>query len=247
MKQERKRSFSVTALRTDLYRENQNLIDFIDRHVPKEDIHEGMILAITSKIVSLAEKRVVEKSTENKTDLIKKEAQYFLGKTAYNCHLTIHHGLLLPAAGIDESNCDGDKYILLPISPYDSAQKLHQDLSAKWKLKNLGILLTDSHTSPLRRGVTGIALAHWGFAAITDKKDSPDLFNRLITMTAINNVDALSSAAVWCMGETDESRPLAVISGADVQWTTSSSAKEVQISPEEDLYSPLLADFIKPS
>jgi dihydrofolate synthase / folylpolyglutamate synthase len=62
-------------------------------------------------------------------------------------------------AEIDESNGDG-KFILLPRDSYESAYTLWEILREKYKLKDLGIIITDSRTIPFRNGTTGVSLGH---------------------------------------------------------------------------------------
>lgn len=216
---------------------------------PQEILKEKSILAITSKIVSLAEKAIVLKSDISKEDLVKRESEYSLGGTAYGMGLTITKGLLIAAAGIDESNVDahsiGDHYIIYPKDPYLGAQKLLGDLKKHFGLKDLGIILTDSHTQPLRRGVIGIGLAHAGFKATQSKVGLPDLFGKPLKMTFINSLDALASAAVFTMGEGDERCPLALIEGANVEFTNEkSSPDEIHISWQDDIYRGLIEKVI---
>ncbi|RYZ66279.1 MAG: hypothetical protein EOP05_19375, partial [Proteobacteria bacterium] len=64
---------SVTALATPVYHAGESLTDFILAALGRLSL-EGKILAVTSKIVSLAEGAVVEKSQTTKKELILKEA-----------------------------------------------------------------------------------------------------------------------------------------------------------------------------
>jgi F420-0:gamma-glutamyl ligase len=233
--------FRVRPIRTEIFAAGDGLEDFVFRSIPKDLVREGMILAITSKIISLAEGAVVPRAGISKGDLIRREADAFLGETLFGVCLTIKHGILIPSAGIDESNSATGDYILFPKDPYASARKLHEGLSRRWDLKQWGIVVTDSHTQPLRKGVTGIGLAHWGFKATRDLIGSPDLFGREAKMTHVNVLDAVAGAAVYRMGEIAERCPLALVYGSRAEFTQSSSAKEIQISLEEDLYGALIS------
>lgn len=240
------RSFTVTPIETDVFTLNEDLSDFIARNVPKEHVQEGMVLAVTTKVVSLSEGRVVAKSeVSSKEDLVRSESDTFLGTIAYGTSLTIAKGLLIAAAGIDESNAEGDYYILYPQDPYASARKLWKSLRNKWDIQNLGVILTDSHTTPLRRGVTGIGLSFWGFDPTDDLVGKPDLFGRPFKMTQINHVDALSAAAVYAMGEGTAPQPLAIVSGASLRFCDEDLRKKLSIPLEEDLYFPLLDMALK--
>ena len=232
--------FRVIPLRTEVFSAGEDLVDFVVRGVPRERVAEKMILAITSKIVSIAEGALVPRGEIGKPELIHREAEAYLGETLYGVALTIKHGILIPSAGIDESNSVDGAFILFPKDPYASARRLHAALRKAWGLHDLGIIITDSHTQPLRKGVTGIGLAHWGFKATRDLVGESDLFGREMKMTHVNVLDALAVSAVYGMGEVAERRPLALIYGSGAEFTETSSQTEIAIPREGDLYGHLL-------
>jgi F420-0:gamma-glutamyl ligase len=226
----------VKAYSTRIFGLGENLIEFIINEMG-EEIQEGHILVVTSKIVSLWLNRVIPKHLISKEALIREEADQYLGCTEYGVHLTIKENQLFPSSGIDESNCQGDYWILFPKDPYKVAEKILEEVKTRLKFNRLGIIMTDSKTTPLRRGVTGTALAYAGFQGVINKKGSLDLFDRPLKVTEINQADALASAAVLLMGEGAEGKPLALIK-IEVSFKKV-SAKEIQIAPKEDLYAPL--------
>jgi F420-0:gamma-glutamyl ligase len=237
-------SYSVTALQTPVFHPGQNLISFVaenlEQYLGNGAQSEQLVVCVTSKIVSLAENRLVTKSSIAKKELVERESDVYLGEIAYGCHLTVKHGLLIASAGIDESNSETGDYILFPEDPFASLRSLHQELCARFKLDKLGLIMTDSHTTPLRNGVTGISLAYWGMRGIRSFIGSPDIFGRPLQMTNVNIVDALASAAVLAMGEANERRPLALIRGAEIEFTPDTDPREVAIPIEIDLYGPIL-------
>lgn len=103
--------------------------------IPRKEFKEGSILAVTSKIVSLSEGCRVSKETISKEALVRKESDHYLGEIGYGSYLTIKHGLMIPSAGIDESNSEGDHYITFPKNPFyrprKSALKLRKNLNLK--------------------------------------------------------------------------------------------------------------------
>lgn len=243
-------SLSVQAVQTTIFRVGDALVPFLKAQLlralgtPSE--LEGKVLVITSKIVSLSEGRIISKDKTSKEDLVRSESDVFLGEIGYGCFLTIKHGLFIPSAGIDESNAEGDFYILYPENPFETANEIRSEFMRDWGLKNFGILLSDSKTTPLRAGVTGVALAHAGFKGVRDHVGAPDLFGRPLKMTRVNVADAIAAAAVFCMGEADESAPLAFVNGGvEFCESNASSAKsECLIHPELDLYRPLYKEFL---
>jgi coenzyme F420-0:L-glutamate ligase/coenzyme F420-1:gamma-L-glutamate ligase len=144
----------VESIKTRVFRENEDLISFIEEYLPK--IEDGDIIIITSKIVALSEGRTFTAHTpEEKIEYIKKESTSYT-RTKY-VHLTIHDRMPMANAGIDESNGNG-KCIMLPKDSYESAYELWLQLKEKYQLANLGIIIVDSRTLPFRNGTTGVSL-----------------------------------------------------------------------------------------
>lgn len=177
-----------------------------------DHIAENSVLAVTSKILSLSEGRVVRPEECGRDDIIEQEADLFLpkGGNKYNVYLTIKNNMLIPNAGVDESN-SGGYYIRWPKDPQASAEYCWRFLRAHFHVKNVGVIVTDSTDTPLKWGVSGVCIAHCGFDGINDKIGSLDLFGRELRMTKINVAGALAAAAVLCMGEADEQTPIALI------------------------------------
>ncbi|MDR1475326.1 MAG: coenzyme F420-0:L-glutamate ligase [Holosporales bacterium] len=214
-------------------------------------IGDDVILAVTSKIVSLSEFRIIaKKDVKNKSDLIRAESDFYI-KTNSPMFITIKHGILIPSAGIDESN-GNDFYILYPQEPFRSAERIWRLAKDIFNVDNLGVIITDSHTTPMRRGVTGIALSWCGFKPTRDYIGQRDIFKKKLRYTKVNNVDALAASAVFIMGEANEQTPLAIITEApNIAFTqvppTTEEINDFTIDLEEDLYSPLLngANWVK--
>lgn len=243
----------ITALKTQRVSPHDSLEIVIDQAI--SELQENTILCITSKIISLCEGAVVSKAdVPDKRALIRREADAYLPdqeNNPYNISLTVKNSILIPTAGIDESNGE-DIYILYPRDIQKSAFDLWSRLREKHKIKNLGILITDSTTTPMRRGVTGIGLGWCGFNALYDYVGKPDCFGNPLRVTKINNLDALATASVFVMGEGNEQTPLAIIQNAPkIEFQDRAPSQEeiaeVTISLEDDLYAPVLtaAPWIK--
>ncbi|MBV2167078.1 MAG: coenzyme F420-0:L-glutamate ligase [Bdellovibrio sp.] len=235
----------ISPIHTSIFHPGNDLVEFILQHIDRSSCTERSILAITSKIVSLAENRLVAHDSVDKKSLIRQEADYYLGEIGHGVSLTIKHGLLLPAAGIDESNSEKGDYILYPQDPYQSAEALRTALKERLGLREFGIILTDSHTGPLRLGVVGASLAFAGFHPVKNMIGQKDIFGRPLKMTKINHADSLATAAVLMMGEADECCPLALIQNAPVVFTDSPSRSDLEVSPEDDMYLPLYQHLLK--
>lgn len=230
----------VQAIKTRIFRQGEDLIDFIINHIG--DIKKDSVIIVTSKIVALAEKRTIISDIKGKEKLIRAESKIAI-PTKY-VWLTVTDGQLMANAGIDESNANG-KFILLPKDSFKSASRLRQILRKKFHLKNLGVLITDSRTTPLRAGVTGVALGYAGFCGIKDYVGKPDIFGRKFKFSKTNVADSLASAAVLVMGEGAERQPLAVITQAPVKFCKKIKRRQLQIDISDDMYQPLFSQLSK--
>jgi F420-0:gamma-glutamyl ligase len=233
------------AIKTRVLKPPQdNLYEALDSSLT--DLQEGDVLCITSKVLSIHQGRCVKiEPSLNKDDLVRQEAEQYLPGTANKAGvpLTLKEHTLIPSAGIDESNAAG-YYILWPINSTAAAREICQHLKQKNNLAKLAVIITDSHTIPLRWGVVGISIGFWGLNPLHDYRGQPDIFGRKLTMTQTNVVDALAATAVLIMGEGSEQTPLVIIRGADfVQFTERNMKSEFIIPPELDLYAPLLKVF----
>ncbi len=203
----------VTPYKTKKVRVGDDLYQILDRYLP--DLHEKDVVVITSKIVAICQGRVVKNDGSiNKLDLMRKEAQLYLPERhiRHGIHLTITHDLFIASAGIDESNGNG-YFILWPKDIEKTVNEIWRYLRRKHELRHLGVIITDSHLSPLRRGITGLGIGWCGFQALTDYIGKPDIFGRLLKFTMTNLLDGLAASAVLLMGEGFEQTPLSVISG----------------------------------
>lgn len=235
----------VKAYKTHKITANENLYAILDKYLPK--LAEKSIVVLTSKIVGICEGRVVKKeSVEQKDELAKQEADYYLPReyNQYGFMLTINHNLLVASAGIDESNSNGH-YALWPKDPQKSVNRIRDYLVKKHTISKIGVLLTDSHLSPLRWGVTGTSIAHSGFRSLNSYVGKPDIFGELMKVEQANVADALATAAVIEMGEGNEQQPLAVITDAGfVQFQQRPPTQEeldaLRIDLEDDVYASLL-------
>lgn len=211
------------------------------------ELKEKSIIVFTSKIISIWQGRCLSGNLiKNKDDLIKKEAELYLERgqapKGYAV-LTIKNNTLIPSAGIDESNGRGF-YILWPKAPFSAAKKIYRFIKKNYHLKNFGIIISDSHTIPMRTGTVGISLAYYGFEPLKDYRGKKDIFGRKFKIQQLNIADSLAATATLAMGEGREQTPLAIIENIDfVKFEEIDSAKlnPLKIKREEDIYGPLLS------
>lgn len=231
----------IYPIKTRIFRENEDLIAFILKYV--KNLRENSILVVTSKIVALSEGRTVEyKNRRQKIKFIKKESEFAI-RTKHTW-LTLKDGTIMANAGIDESNAKG-KLIFLPKDSFRSANLIRKKLKKIFKIKNLGVLITDSRVFPLRAGIVGVSLGYAGFKGIRDYRGSKDIFGRVLKISRTDVADGLATAAVLSMGEGKEQQPLALIKNAPIEFVEKIDKKELFINPKEDLYLPLFGSILE--
>lgn len=243
-------TYNITIMKTIAYKThkiqpNENIFDILDKYLPR--LQEKSVVAIASKIVGICEGRVVKidnKNSNQKDELIKQEAKYYLPEKHFGVMMTINHNMLVANAGIDESNTE-NSFSLWPKDPQKSANKIREYLVEKHKIKKLGVILTDSKTTPLRWGVTGYSISHSGFQALKNYIGTKDIYGREMHVEQLNIADSLATAASVVSGEGNEQQPIAVIT--DVPFVdfqernpTKNELEELKIKMGDDIYSSLL-------
>lgn len=224
--------------------QDQNLTALLDRYITT--LQEGSIVVIASKIVAICEGRVVKTGEKEKKELIRQESDYYLDTSnTYDITLAVKDNILIASAGIDESNGKGN-YILWPQDAQKSAVEVWNHLKTKFGLRKIGVIITDSRTTVLRWGTTGVGLGYAGFKPLRDYIDVKDIFGRPLQHTKASVLDGLASAAVVVMGEGSEQTPLALMTelGNTVEFQdhapTAEELDSIAIDMDTDIYAPLL-------
>lgn len=224
-----------------------NLFALLDESLPR--LRESDIVAITSKVVSIHQGRCIpEQDVPSRDALIMREAERYVPRRRvphrYSI-LTIKAHTLIPSSGIDQSNANGH-YILWPRHPMRAAREIRAHLAKKFRVRNLGIIITDSHSTLLRRGIMGVAIGFSGIAPLKDYRGTKDIFGRIMRVSIANVADALAACGVLAMGEGNERTPLVVIRGAKgITFTKKDHARSFFVDQREDIYAPLLKVFRK--
>jgi F420-0:gamma-glutamyl ligase len=213
-------------------------------------LEEGDVVAITSKVVAIHQGRCVAADTvADKEDLVAREADRWIPKASskYGITLAIKGGTLIASAGIDASNAR-DHYVLWPSDPWGAAREICLRFRQAHSVSRLGVILTDSHCIPLRRGTVGISISCFGFEPLFDYRGRPDIFGRPLEVTMSNQADAMAAAAVGLMGEGAECIPAVVIrSWPGLTFSDTDHSEKFLIPPDEDIFAPLLAPLINRS
>lgn len=241
----------ATAIKTPLVELNDNLHQVIARSI--KFLPEKSVLVISSKIISYCQGRWVKKTAESdeeekerKHDLVRKEADRYLEPhtSRYDLMVTIKDQTVTVNAGIDESNAAGG-YILWPENLQETVNDVWHFLRQHFNLKVVGVVVSDSRTTPLRWGVVGTALVHCGFKALHNYIGDKDLFGREMTMEQVSVSESMAAAAVLEMGEVAERTPLCIVENVRLiefqdRTPTEKELEDLEISLEDDVYAPFL-------
>jgi F420-0:gamma-glutamyl ligase len=207
------------------------------------EFHEKEIFVITSKIVSIHQGRtILNDGTVSRDELMRREAEKIFVQRKYDegvATVTLKNNTIVSGAGIDESNGDG-YFILLPENVQEFCKELHAYLCKRFHVKQCGVVVTDSHSTPLRYGAIGVGIGFYGFIPLKHYQGFPDIFGRKFKYERSNLVDGVAAAAVLAMGEGDEQTPCAVVSDLKgIDFVTGDFYDHWVIPRDEDLYYPL--------
>lgn len=214
---------------------NDNIADIITKH---SELENDDVLVVTSKIVSKSEGRIVEldpldaKAFEN---LVLSESRRVLRRRGELLITETHHGFICANAGIDRSNINPGKVVLLPVNPDLSARKIRERIKGKLGL-TVGVIISDTFGRTWRRGVVDVALGCAGIGAILDLRGTTDNFGNQLKATEIAIADEIASAAELAKPKA-AGTPVVIIRGLDKQlFRPSSITDEIVRAPSEDLF-----------
>jgi len=182
-----------------------DLFSVLDEYL--SDVQEGDVVLISSKIVAIGDGRTHRLDEVDKETLVAAEADLLIPRSYWPSPLTVTHNAFIGTSGIDESNA-GEHLIMLPIDTFASAEKIHGYLKKRFDIGNVGVVITDSASQPLRRGAAGISIGFWGFEPVINHIGKKDLFGRKMQIEQSNLADGLAAGATVVMGEVDECQPV---------------------------------------
>lgn len=221
-------AMELIPVKTRIIKPKDNLVELIPKTLKNNDI-----LVVASKVLAYSQGRVMAANNKEFNEIVEKEGKK-LFPTNY-CNLTYKEGHLIPNAGVDKSNTPNGQIVLWPKNSFKEAERLQQELRKKYKLKNLGIIISDSTCAPMRVGVHGISIGYFGFEGVEDVRGSKDIFGKPLKVTRRNLADSLADAATILMGESDARVPFVIIRGAPVKFTNA-KVKRGYIRLKSDLY-----------
>jgi coenzyme F420-0:L-glutamate ligase len=217
-------------------------LDLIDNDIL--GIAETPLGTTEGRVINLADVELSEEAIEladeyelipEVAELVLREADEILGGIPHVL-LTIKNNTLMANAGVDKSNVPPDHASLLPVDSRSSAERIRLEAKNRYG-RDIGVLVIDSRTQPLRLGNIGMALGVAGFRPVADDRGKLDLFGNEMRITRRAIADNLASACTAVMGESDESIPGVLIRSAPVEFIDESfDSSAMWIRPQECMY-----------
>jgi coenzyme F420-0:L-glutamate ligase / coenzyme F420-1:gamma-L-glutamate ligase len=218
----------------------------------KLQLIDNDVLVITQKIVSKAEGRIVDLDKIKPSAFSQKIAKDY-HKNAAHIELILqeskrivrmdhgviitetHQGFICANAGIDESNIGDKKNVsLLPSDPDASAKKIQHELVNVFKIKKLGVIISDSWGRPWREGQVNFAIGTYGIDPLIDYRGEKDVYGYILSASVIAIADELASAAELMMGKTNQI-PAVLIRGYHYE-NTNKNAKILLRNAQKDMF-----------
>jgi coenzyme F420-0:L-glutamate ligase/coenzyme F420-1:gamma-L-glutamate ligase len=196
-------------------RPGDDLAALITRAAPW--LRDGDVLVVTSKIVSKAEDRLVDlPETEPEREAVREaaltaETARVVARRGPTRIVQTHHGFVMASAGIDASNVEPSRLVLLPKDPDASARALRAALRERHAL-NVAVIISDTMGRTWRNGLTDVALGAAGIPPLRDHRGETDPHGNELQLTQIAIVDELAGAGELVKGKIDQV-PVAVVRG----------------------------------
>jgi coenzyme F420-0:L-glutamate ligase/coenzyme F420-1:gamma-L-glutamate ligase len=200
-------------------------------------VRDGDVVCVASKVVSKSEGAFAELPEAADVHaarriLATREAARIVADTPWVLVVETRHGFVCANAGIDTSNVDAGRALLLPEDPDASAAQLRAAVGERTGA-DVGVVVTDTFGRPWRMGQTDVALGAAGITALRDERGTTDMQGRTLEVTLVAVADELAAAADLVRRKADGT-PFVLIRGADV--AGAGTARELLRPAAEDIF-----------
>jgi coenzyme F420-0:L-glutamate ligase/coenzyme F420-1:gamma-L-glutamate ligase len=173
-----------------------------------QELRDGDVVLVTSKVVSKAEGRVRQGEREA---AIRGETVRVVARRGPTSIVENRLGLVMAAAGVDASNVAPGWVVLLPVDPDASARALRRQLHDDTG-RNVAVVVTDTAGRAWRTGQTDLAVGVAGLEPLDDLSGRTDGYGNELAVTAPAVADELASVAELVAGKLG-GRPVSVVRG----------------------------------
>jgi coenzyme F420-0:L-glutamate ligase/coenzyme F420-1:gamma-L-glutamate ligase len=201
-------------------------------------LEDGDVLAVTQKVVSKAEGRVVPVGEEGKAAWVAREARRIVARRGDLVIAETRHGFVCANAGVDASNVEEGYVTLLPEDPDGTAERIRASVG-RVSGAEVAVVITDTFGRPWRHGLVNVAIGCAGLPSLVDLRGTKDGIGRILDVTIVALADEIAAATGLVMGKA-EGVPAAVVRGVRAEGPYLPASAMIRIG-EEDLfpYSPV--------
>jgi coenzyme F420-0:L-glutamate ligase / coenzyme F420-1:gamma-L-glutamate ligase len=220
-------------------RPGDDLADLLSPALSAIGIRDGDVVAVTQKVVSKAEGRVVPEGA-GRAAWVEQETSRVVARRDDLVIAETRHGFVCANAGVDASNVEAGFLTLLPEDPDGSAERLRKALSERLG-SELAVVITDTFGRPWRQGLVNVAIGCSGLPALVDLRGTFDSQGRELEATIVALADEVAAASGLVMGKA-AGVPAAVVRGVGLE-APAGAARDLVRPREDDLFreSPLVA------
>jgi coenzyme F420-0:L-glutamate ligase / coenzyme F420-1:gamma-L-glutamate ligase len=221
------------------FKPGDDLAELLAEPLAAAGIRESDIVAVTQKIISKAEGRLVE--GVDRGPWIEEESVRVLARRGELVIAETRHGFVCANAGVDASNVEPGILSLLPLDPDASAERIRVGLVEHLGLSRLGVVVTDTFGRPWRQGLVNVAIGCAGMPSIVDLRGQVDHNGRELEATMVAVADEVAAASGLVMAKSSRV-PVAIVRGVAMDGAEG-RARDIVRAPEEDLFreSPLIS------
>ncbi|MEJ7764304.1 MAG: coenzyme F420-0:L-glutamate ligase [Acidimicrobiales bacterium] len=203
-----------------------------------EVLMSGDVVVVTQKVVSKAEGRVAVIDADDPAahrSLVEAEAVRVLRRRGDLVITETRHGFVCANAGVDLSNIERGRAVLLPLDPDRSARRIRDGLLAHLGIE-VAVVVSDTFGRAWRRGATDVAIGVAGLAGVVDLRGTDDALGRPLQVTEVCVADEVAAAAELVMGKA-KGIPVAIVRGVDRAFLREGSVRAEVVRPyAEDLF-----------
>lgn len=233
--------------------EGQDIASLITRACKNNSIEilTNDIIVITHKIVSKSEGRTVDLKDIKPSSFALRTGRH-IGKDPRQVEVILSesrrlvkmvkgliisetaHGFVCANAGVDQSNVQNGKLVLLPKDSDRSAQKIRNEIQKQTRRK-ISLIISDTFGRPWREGQVDVAIGIAGLEPFADYRGRKDQYGYHLKASVICVADELASAAELSMNKLDRV-PVVIIRGYPFKKNEKATSRELCRKPARDLF-----------
>jgi coenzyme F420-0:L-glutamate ligase/coenzyme F420-1:gamma-L-glutamate ligase len=213
-------------------RPGDDLADLLATALSGIGVRDGDVVAVTQKVISKAEGRVVPEG-EGRAAWVERETARVVARRGDLVIAETRHGFVCANAGVDASNVEAGFLTLLPEDPDGSAERLRFALGERLG-SEVAVVVTDTFGRPWRHGLVNVAIGCAGLPALVDLRGTFDAQGRELEATIVALADEVAAASGLVMAKA-AAVPAALVRGVGLE-APAGTARDLIRPGQDDLF-----------